>query len=180
LLIDRAERLLQRTGSLVRRATRPVMRLPVELRVGILFGVIIIGVFFAAVVPLLTSGGGTPTAEINGTLPQQLTLGGQSTVSVAVDNTGDAIISTLCIRITADPAGTVTPVSASFQGLETATFSGDRVCGGSLSGGEVISVRILLQGARTGSAKVSMVVENGTTDISPQRSAIVAVVAPGS
>jgi hypothetical protein len=158
----------------------PWRRIPIHIRVGIGVGVVALALFAGAVVPLLLSGGATPTAEVNGSLPHSLTLGTQASVSLALDNTSDAIIKRVCIRVAVDPAGTVTPVSASFSGLETVPFSGGLVCGGSLSGNEVISVRMLLQGARTGSARVTLVASNGTADIGPQHTAIVGVVAPGS
>jgi hypothetical protein len=148
--------------------------------VGILVSVVALGLFAGAVVPLLRSGGATPTAEVNGTLPRTLTLGGQASVSLALDNTSDAIIKKACIRFATDPAGTVTPVSASFSGLETVPFTSGLVCGGSLSGNEVISVRLLLQGSQTGSARVTLVASNGSIDIGPQHTAIIGVVAPGS
>ena len=88
------------------------------------------------------------------------------------------MISTVCIRVVVEPSQSLTLVSATFAGLETETFNGDRVCGGSLTGGEEISVRILVAGAQTGSAKVTMVANDGTKDIGPQRSGIVAIVAP--
>lgn len=177
--IDVLERGLRRTGDSLKRAAGPLRRIPVEYRVGLIVGVVLIGGFFAAVVPLITGGGGTPAAEVNPILPHNVVLGQQATVPVALDNTGEPIIPSVCIRVTVDPAGTVDFVSASFAGLETVPFTGDHVCGGSLSGGEVISVRVLMQGARTGSARVTMVPSDGKRDIGPARSAIVGVTAPG-
>lgn len=159
---------------------RPLGRIPVEYRVGAIIAVFLIGGFFAAVVPLLTGRQGNPTAEVNASLPHSITVGTQSTIPIALDNTGEAIISTVCIRVVVEPSQALTLVSATFAGLETETFEGDRVCGGSLTGGEEISVRILVAGAQTGSAKVTMVANDSTKDIGPQRSGIVAIVAPGA
>ena len=172
--------MLERAGEWLKRTARPLGRIPVEYRVGAIVAVFLVGGFFAAVVPLLTGRAGAPTAEVNASLPHSVTLGEQATVPVALDNTGDAIISTVCIRVIVEPAQALQLVSATFAGLETETFSGDRVCGGSLTGGQEISVRLLVAGAHTGSAKVSMVANDGTKDIGPQRSGIVAIVAPGS
>jgi len=41
--------------------------------------------------------------------------------------------------VTVDPAATITPVTVNFQGLDTVAVTGGQACGGSLSGGEVIS-----------------------------------------
>jgi hypothetical protein len=170
---------MRRTGDWLKRRARPLGRIPVEYRVGAIIAVFLIGGFFAAVVPLLTGGGGTPTAEVNASLPHSVTVGTQATIPVALDNTSESIITTVCIRVVVDPAQALTLVSANFAGLETESFSGDRVCGGSLSGGQEISVRLLIAGAQTGSAKVTMVASDGKKDIGPQRSGIVAIVAPG-
>ncbi|HET9050690.1 MAG TPA: hypothetical protein VFO60_03245, partial [Candidatus Dormibacteraeota bacterium] len=127
------------------------------MRVGLGVSIVALALFFGAVVPLLTSRSATPVAEVNGKIPAQLTLGSEGTVTLAVDNTSDAIISTICLRVTVDPPATVTPVSASFQGLETIPLRDGRFCGGSLSGQEVISVRMLIAGAQTGGARLTIV-----------------------
>ena len=171
---------MRRVGDWVVRTARPLGRIPVEYRVGAIIAVFVVGGFFAAVVPLLTGGGGAPSAEVNASLPHSIPLGQEATLAAALDNTGDSIITSACIRVSVEPPEDITFVSANFAGLETEQFTGDHVCGGSLSGGEVISVRLLLQGSRTGSAKVTMAPSDGRKDIGPARTAIVAVVAGGS
>ena len=141
--------------------------------------IVALGLFFGAVVPLMTSRGATPVAEVNGKLPAQVTLGSETTVTMAVDNTSDAIIPTLCLHVSVDPSGTVTPLTASFQGLETVRFANGRFCGGSLSGQEVINVRMFIRGSATGGARVTIVASDGTTDIGPQLTGVVAVTSPG-
>ena len=171
---------MERAAAWLKRVLRPLGRIPVEYRVGAIVAVFLVGGFFAAVVPLLTGRQGNPTAEVNASLPHAVTVGTQATIPVALDNTGDAIIATVCIRVIVEPSQALTLVSATFAGLETETFNGDRVCGGSLTGGQEISVRILVAGGRTGSAKVTMVANDGAKDIGPQHSGIVAVVAAGT
>ena len=65
-------------------------------------------------VPLLTGRSGTPSAEVNASLPHAVSVGEQATIAVALDNTGDAIIDTVCIRVIVEPATALRLVSATF------------------------------------------------------------------
>ena len=144
---------------------------------GVILAAVFVLAFFGAVVPLLTGGTGAARAEVNGHFPAQVGLGQTVQVPLAVDNTGDSVIGPLCLRASVDPASVVTPVEVNFQGLDTVPFTRGEACGGSLSGGEVITAKVSIRGAATGSARVTMVVTLQGREVGPQLHAIVAVAA---
>ncbi len=132
----------------------------------------VVAVGFVGVIMPLFRNSGVPHAEINGALPSTAAAGAQLRVDIAVDNVGDTIISPLCVAIGGDGA---TLVSANFQGLDQITASGNRVCGGQLTGQETISVTLVLILGRRGTTTVGLVPQQGTTVIGPTFSAVVRV-----
>lgn len=179
---SRSERAARSAVGLARRGAGPIGRLlaplrrvPVELRVGLLVMVIFLGAFFAAVVPLLTTGGRNPRAEISGRYPVTVQVGQDYLLPVALDNTSGSVINPVCVIAHTDPAGLLTAVEANFQGLETVPFVGGRACGGALSGQEVISVKVTLRPLAAGTAHVSLVAGQGAKEIGPALSGSVGV-----
>ncbi|HEY6379003.1 MAG TPA: hypothetical protein VI316_07465 [Candidatus Dormibacteraeota bacterium] len=158
------------------RRLAPLRRIPVELRVAMVIMAIFLGGFFAAVVPLLTTGGRDPHAEISGRYPSSMPVGQDYILPVALDNTSGAVISPVCVILHSDPAGAVGATQAQFQGLETVPFAGGRACGGSLSGQEVISVRVTLRPSMVGSARVSLIAGQGAREIGPALTGTVEIV----
>lgn len=133
---------------------------------GLIAAVFIVG-FFAAVVPLLVSGGHNPRAELSGQFPDRISLGERFVLPLALDNTSSSIIAPVCIEARLDPASGTRATEAIFQGLETVAFRDGRACGGSLSGGEVINVRLVLAPLRTGLVRLSLTPAQGTSAIGP-------------
>ena len=179
---SRSERVARSALETLRRGAGPIGRLvaqlrrvPIELRVGLLVTVIFLGAFFLAVVPLLTTGGRNPSAEISGRYPATMQVGQDYLLPVALDNTSGAVINPVCVIAHSDPAGLLTAVDASFQGLETVPFVGGRACGGALSGQEVITVKVTLRPLAVGTAHVSLVAGQGAREIGPALSGSVGV-----
>ena len=165
--IDRLERGLRRTVQLARGALRPLRRIPVEIRFGAAALAVFVGAFAAAVVPLLTTGGRDPQAEVAAKFPSQLKLGDTFVLPLAIDNVSGSVISPLCLIASVDPAGAIAASQAVFQGLETIRFVDGRACGGQLSGQESISVMLTLVGRHTGPAQITLVAGQGAREIGP-------------
>jgi hypothetical protein len=119
---------------------------------------------FVVVVLPLFSGGGAPQAEIAGFLPATVAAGQQVRADIAVDNTGDSIISPVCVALSGDGARLV---SANFQGLDQVSAAGNRVCGGQLTAQETISVTLVFTVIRRGSTDVQLVPQQGAVVIGP-------------
>lgn len=173
--LSRSERAARALVAGLRRGARPLgrwlapaRRIPVEPRVGAVVLAIFLGSFFAAVVPLLTTGGRDPRAEVSGRYPETLTVGREQDLAVAVDNTSGSVITPLCVELRSVPAGAVVATAAVFQGLETVPFAGARACGGSLSGQEVINVRLTLAARQAGRVRLSLVATQGARVIGPE------------
>lgn len=133
---------------------------------------IAVAIGFVAVVLPLFSDSGAPQAEIAGALPDTATAGRPVHVDIAVDNVGDGIIYPVCVSLSGSGA---TLVSGLFQGLDQVAASGNRVCGGQLTGQETISVSLVLTLSRRGSATVQLLPQQGATVIGPAFSATVTV-----
>lgn len=182
-LVRRAEAAARRIGGRLGRRLTPALRqwrrIPIELRVGGAVAAFFVGSFFAAVVPLLTTGGHDPRAEVVARYPASLTVGTDYLLAMAVDNTSSALIAPLCLVATSDPTGTVVPITANFQGLETVPFVSGRACGGELSGQEVINVVVRLSPRRAGDVHVTLVAAQGSRSIGPVLSGTVHVASAG-
>nr|MDQ2961512.1 hypothetical protein [Candidatus Dormibacteraeota bacterium] len=153
------------------RAWQRVISMPRALRL-LLLVVAIAAAFIGVVVPLFTSGGGAPMAEIAGQLPQTVAAGHPAQADIALDNVGDSIIYPVCIDMSGDGA---TLSSADFQGLDHVTAHGNRVCGGQLTGQETIGITIQFTLNHRGNALVKLVPQQGGTVIGPVFSETVAV-----
>jgi hypothetical protein len=111
--------------------------------------------FVAVVLPLLTSGAsGPPSAELNGRIPARARVGEAVVLELAVDNTGNAQISPVCVAAQFDRP--VSVLYGVFQGLDKVGFGDGRLCGGRLTTGETISVRIALSVATRGPTRVTL------------------------
>jgi hypothetical protein len=155
-----------RRGSVARAARaagRAVVGMPRSARLAVI-GVAIAVAFVAVVLPLFTSGGGAPRAEIAGQLPNSVVAGHQVQMDVAVDNVGDSVIYPVCVALSGSGA---TLVSANFQGLDQVNATGNRVCGGQLIGQETISVTLVFTLTHRGSTQVSLSPQQGSTVIGP-------------
>lgn len=119
--------------------------------------------FIGIVVPLFQNVG-DPQAQVTGLVPDTATVGSTITADLAIDNIGDPVITPICLSMSAPG---VTLVSATFQGLETFQASANRVCGGSLTGEETISVTVKLHFTAKGSTTVSLTPAQGSTSIGP-------------
>ncbi|MBJ7593325.1 MAG: hypothetical protein JF886_00445 [Candidatus Dormibacteraeota bacterium] len=119
--------------------------------------------FVAVIVPLFSSGG-APRAEIAGQLPQTVAAGHTVQANIALDNVGDSIIYPVCVVMSGDGA---TLASADFQGLDHVTASGNRVCGGQLTGQETIGITIQFRLSHRGNTHVQLVPQQGNAVIGP-------------
>ncbi len=137
----------------------------------LMIGVAIVVAFAAVVVPLF-QGGGTPRAEIAGQLPDSVAAGQQVRVDIALDNVGATSIYPVCVAMTGEGASLA---SGNFQGLDAVTASGNRVCGGQLTGQETISITLVFTLNHRGSTVVRLVPQQGTTVIGPVFSGTIGV-----
>jgi len=137
--------------------------MPRSARLAVIVAAIAVA-FVAVVLPLFTSGGGAPEAEIAGQLPGSVAAGQRVQVDVAVDNVGNSIIYPVCVGLSGDGA---TLVSANFQGLDQVNATANRVCGGQLIGQETISVTLVFTLTHRGSIQVSLSPQQGGTVIGP-------------
>ena len=138
----------------------------------LLVAIAIAAAFIGVVVPLFTSGGGAPQAEIAGQLPQSVSAGHTAQADIALDNVGDSIIYPVCVAMSGDGA---TLASADFQGLDHVVAAGNRVCGGQLTGQETIAITIRFTLSHRGSTEVRLVPQQGNTVIGPVFSETVGV-----
>ncbi len=155
---------------MARSAWHRVVTMPRGVRL-IVIGAVVAAGFVAVVLPLF-SGGGAPQAEIAGFVPASVAAGQQVHVDIAVDNTGDSIIYPVCVAMSGDGTRLV---SANFQGLDEITASGNRVCGGQLTGQETISVTLVFVLDHRGTTDVQLYPQQGGTIIGPVFSTTVKV-----
>jgi hypothetical protein len=153
-----------------RRAWQRVVTMPRGARL-VVIGLVVAAGFVGVVLPLFSTGG-APAAEISGALPESVGAGSQVRVDIALDNVGDSVIYPVCIALTGTGA---TLVSGNFQGLDQILGSGNRICGGQLTGQETISITLVLQLNARGVTLVQLVPQQGSTVIGPPLSATVAV-----
>ncbi len=137
----------------------------------VLVAVAVAAAFVGVVLPLF-SNTGAPSAEIAGQLPETVSAGQVARMDIALDNVGDGIIQPVCVAMSGDGA---TLVSADFQGLDHLSASGNRVCGGQLTGQETIGITLHFTLSRRGTAHVSLVPQQGSAVIGPTFSGTVRV-----
>jgi len=154
---DAPPRWLSRLRPLVERIP-PSLRLPVGLLA--LFAV----AFASTLLPLFLLSS-TDRAEIAGVESASGVVGRPTTLAMGVDNTGDTVISPICVSALFD--GPVQVQQVSFQGLDTVPFKDGRACGGALSGQETISVEMVVVPQAPGTVHVRLVATKGTKEIGP-------------
>jgi hypothetical protein len=154
----------------VRATGRRIVTMPRGARL-VAVGIAVAVGFVAVVLPLF-SDGGAPHAEIAGALPDTATAGRPVHIDLALDNVGDGIIYPVCVSLSGTGA---TLVSGLFQGLDQVAATGNRVCGGQLTGQETISVSLVLTLNQRGSATVQLLPQQGATVIGPALRAMVTV-----
>ncbi len=151
-----------RAGGALRAVWHAIVTMPRAVRFP-LVGLAIAAAFVAVIVPLFSSGG-APRAEIAGQLPQTVAAGHTVQANIALDNVGDSIIYPVCVVMSGDGA---TLASADFQGLDHVTASGNRVCGGQLTGQETIGITIQFRLSHRGNTEVRLVPQQGNAVIGP-------------
>jgi hypothetical protein len=130
----------------------------------LVIGVLLVAGFAGLILPLFRTSG-VLHAEITGETPAAARLGEQTPLDLAIDNTGDALIRPICLLAHFDRP--VEVVSVVFQGLDRVGFRDGRACGGQLSGGEPINVRVLLVPRATGVVAMTLVAGQGAQPIGP-------------
>ena len=161
----------ERVASGARRGWRAIVTMPRGARL-VLVGLAVIAGFAGVVLPLFSNSAAVPRAEIAGQLPETATLGKPVRVDIAVDNVGDGIIYPVCVSLGGN-GGTL--ISANFQGLDQVNATGNRVCGGQLTGQETISITLLISFNHHGTSRVTLTPEQGSTVIGPVFSGTVGV-----
>jgi hypothetical protein len=162
---------MQRRAAVALRAGgRRIVTTPRAARIMVV--AIAVAVAFVAVVLPLFSDSGAPHAEISGALPDTAAAGRPLHVDIAVDNVGDGSIYPVCVSLS---GGDATLVSGLFQGLDQVAATGNRVCGGQLTGQETIGISLVIRLDRRGSATVQLVPQQGSTVIGPAFRATVTV-----
>jgi hypothetical protein len=159
-----------RIGARLRGAWHRIVTMPRGARL-VLVALAVAGGFAGVVLPLFNSGGAA-SGEVAGQLPSTVAAGQAATADIAFDNVGDSIITPVCVTMSG--AGAVL-VSADFQGLDHITATGNRVCGGQLTGQETIGITLHFTLSHRGSTQVSLVPQQGSTVIGPAFTGTVAV-----
>ncbi len=159
-----------RVAGALRTVWHAVVTMPRGARL-LVIGAVVAAAFIGVVVPLFSSGG-APSAEIAGQLPDTVAAGHTVQMDIAFDNVGDSIIYPVCVAMSGDGA---TLASADFQGLDHVIATGNRVCGGQLTGQETISITLQFSLSHRGSTEVELVPQQGATVIGPVFSGTVGV-----
>ena len=152
----------------VRRNPRPIVLAAAA--------VLLIVAFFVVVAPLFSSSN-APAAEIAGALPAGAVAGRQFEVDVGVDNTSYTTINPMCIAVQAQ--GALRGDYAIFEDVDRRSFSGDTVCGGSLSGQASISVRLFFTATSAGRAGLTLTPAEGSTLVGTGLAGTISVAAAG-
>ncbi|MHB8719489.1 MAG: hypothetical protein ACYDAC_11450 [Candidatus Dormibacteria bacterium] len=160
--MDQPPEWLRRPAARLAAAGRALADLPRGFRLVLLAAVVAAG-FLGIIVPLFQNVG-VPQAEVSGLVPSTVPVGSTISADLAIDNVGDPVITPICLSLSGSG---VTLVSADFQGLETLQASANRVCGGSLTGQETISVTVRLRFAARGATTVSLYPAQGNATIGP-------------
>ncbi len=119
---------------------------------------------FAGVVLPLFNNGGLASAEIAGQYPSTVVAGQTAQMDIAFDNVGDSVITPVCVTMSGDGAALA---SADFQGLDHVPATGNRVCGGQLTGQETIGITLHFTLSHHGTARVRLLPQQGARVIGP-------------
>jgi len=130
----------------------------------LVIGLLLVVGFVGLILPLFRSSG-VVRAEITGETPAVARVGEQTPLDLAIDNTGDALIRPICLLAHFDRA--VEVASVVFQGLDRVGFRDGRACGGQLSGGEPINVRVVVVPRATGVVAITLAAGRGAQPIGP-------------
>jgi hypothetical protein len=136
----------------------PWLRLPLGLFT--LFAV----AFASTILPLFLLQSGE-RAEIAGMESSSGVVGQATTIDLGIDNTGDSVISPICLSALFDLPVDVRSVN--FQGLDTVPFKDGRACGGALSGQETISVIMTVVPRQAGTVHLRLVASKNAKEIGP-------------
>ncbi len=137
----------------------------------LLVALAVAGGFVGVVLPLFNNGGAA-LGELAGQLPDAAVAGQAAKADIAFDNVGDKIINPVCVTMSGDGA---VLLSADFQGLDHVPATGNRVCGGQLTGQETIGITLHFTLSHRGSTVVHLVPQQGATVIGPVFSGTVGV-----
>ena len=143
-------------------------RIPRRARLTLVVAVVGGASFGATILPFVVADHAHSTVEIAGRLPVTATVNVPLAFDIAADNTGGGSVQPLCVKVTSDHP-VVTGLSAIFQGLDHVAATGDRVCGGTLSGSETTSIHLQFTPATAGAAQMRLVITQGDTEIGPAR-----------
>jgi hypothetical protein len=128
----------------------------------ILVGAVILGLFLGVISPLFATTGPT-TADLSGVIPATAAPNHRFEVDVSIDNTGDSIVSQLCVGVLVQ--GAATPVNAIFQNVDTEPFANGRVCGGELTAQSSAPVQLFFTAGSGGTVQLVLSPMNGTKTI---------------
>ena len=146
------------------RVRAVVDRIPPWLRLPLGLFALFLLVFASTIAPLFLLKGGD-RAEIAGMQSSSGVVGQTTTIDLGIDNTGDTVISPICLSALFDLP--VDVKSVTFQGLDTVPFKDGRACGGALSGQETISVVMTITPRQAGTVHLRMVATKGDKEIGP-------------
>ena len=128
----------------------------------ILAGAVILGLFLGVISPLFATTGPT-SADLSGVIPATAAANQRFEVDISIDNTGDSIVSQLCVGALIQ--GAVTPVNAIFQNVDTEQFVDGRVCGGELTANSSAPVQLFFTAGSAGTVQLVLSPMNGTKTI---------------
>ena len=146
------------------RLRAAVERIPPWLRLPLGLFALFVFAFGSTILPLFLLHGGD-RAEIAGMQSSSGVLGQTTSIDLGIDNTGDTVISPICLSALFDMPVDVKTVS--FQGLDVVPFKDGRACGGALSGQETISVVMTIVPRQAGTVHVRLVATKGDKEIGP-------------
>ena len=141
----------------------------------IVVGLAVFAMFLVVVGPLFTASGPL-SAEIAAALPTHALAGRPLEVDLAYDNTGSTLISPVCVGV--DVSGPMRPSYAVFLSVDRVQFAAGAVCGGSLGGGDTVSIRLFLAPTQPGSARLRLTPRQGATPVGKQVATTVLVGPP--
>lgn len=128
----------------------------------ILAGAVILGLFLGVISPLFATTG-PASADLSGVIPATAAANQRFEVDISIDNTGDSIVSRLCVGALVQ--GAVTPVNAIFQNVDTEAFVNGRVCGGELTAQSSAPVQLFFKAGSAGTVQLVLSPMNGTKTI---------------
>ena len=128
----------------------------------ILAGAVILGLFLGVISPLFATTG-PASADLSGVIPATTAPNHRFEADISIDNTGDSIVSQLCVGVLAQ--GAVTPVNAIFQNVDTEAFVQGRVCGGELTAQSSAPVQLFFTAGSEGTVQLVLSPMNGAKTI---------------